>query len=347
MKKKLYLILGLMLVLVVNGAIYAYTWPNTTTATIEVAAAENIATCNASATPPDWASLEPVNGDSGTVELRPAGPGAETNIQFQYPESDEHWETVADGTPDDWESYVFTPSGSYKRDLYELQDLGEDGILISGITVYFRFCGDEGKTAYARPAIKTDGMIYAGDEESQTGATFVTKSYQWTTNPSTGSAWTWSEIDELQVGVELKKAPPDGAAYCTQVYVAVNYEVPPITEGDVPDDGDLFVITPNPAYNGDLLVMVYLTNTGALRKAYQYLNMKLYVEGSLEADEVPDYQLLSIENGVVFFNIEWSPTESYTVEVAGGGYSLVSGDTSEWGDGWDITPEFYCEVSQR
>jgi len=33
--------------------------------------------------------------------------------------------------------------------------------------------------------------------------------------------------------------------------------------------------------------------------------------------------------------------------AAGGSYSLVSDDPDEWGAGWSITPEFYCEVSQR
>ena len=337
--KKLYLISGLMLALAINATMYASTW-TTATATFDVAAGENIATCNESASQPDWESLEPDGGDAGTIELRPAGPGVETGIQFQYPDDGDHWDKVADGTPDDSETYIYTPGGSYKRDLYELQDLDEDSVLINGITVYFRFCGDEGKAAYARPVVKTGGMIYAGDEERLVGPTFTTSSYQWATNPTTGSAWTWSEIDGLQVGIELKKA------YCTQVYVAVDYEVPPITGGDVPA-GDLFTITPHPTYNGDLLVMVYLTNTGSLRKAYQYLNMKLYVENSLEADKIPDYQLLSMENGVAFFNIEIGTVDSYTIQVAGGSYSLVSGDTSEWKDDWSITPEFYCEISQR
>jgi len=95
------------------------------------------------------------------------------------------------------------------------------------------------------------------------------------------------------------------------------------------------------------LVKVYLTNTGALNKAYQYLNMKLYVDGSLEANKTPDYLILSMENGVALFNIEGESAESYTVEIIGGSYRLISGDYTEWGEGWSIIPEFYCEVTQR
>ncbi|GAH63972.1 unnamed protein product, partial [marine sediment metagenome] len=94
-------------------------------------------------------------------------------------------------------------------------------------------------------------------------------------------------------------------------------------------------------------VKIYLTNTAELLKAYQYLNMKVYVGHSLEAEKTPDYQILSIETGVVLFNIEGGSEESYTVEVSGGSYRLISGDPYEWGEGYSITPEFYCEVAQR
>ncbi len=38
---------------------------------------------------------------------------------------------------------------------------------------------------------------------------------------------------------------------------------------------------------------------------------------------------------------------AYTIEVVGGGYCLVSDNTSEWGEGWTVAPELYCQVTQR
>jgi len=111
--------------------------------------------------------------------------------------------------------------------------------------------------------------------------------------------------------------------------------------------GSLFDIKPSPDYNGDLLVKIYLTNTAELLKAYQYLNMKVYMANSLEAEKTPDYQVLSIETGVVLFNIEGGSAEVYTVEITGGSYRLISDDPEEWEAGWNIVPEFYCEVGQR
>lgn len=75
------------------------------------------------------------------------------------------------------------------------------------------------------------------------------------------------------------------------------------TMGEVPID-DLFTVTPNPAYTGDLDVKVYLANIDNLSKAYQYLNMKLYMEGSVSANETPDYQLLTLDNGQAGFTLQ-------------------------------------------
>ena len=74
------------------------------------------------------------------------------------------------------------------------------------------------------------------------------------------------------------------------------------TCGEVPA-GDLFDITPNAAYTGDLQVGIYLTNAANLTRAYKYLNMKLYLEGSEEASETPGYQVLSLQNGRANFSL--------------------------------------------
>ena len=75
------------------------------------------------------------------------------------------------------------------------------------------------------------------------------------------------------------------------------------TMGEVPS-GDLFDVTPNSAYSGDLDIKVYLANTDNLSKAYQYCNMKLYMDGSVEAGEDPNYQLLTLDNGQAGFTVE-------------------------------------------
>jgi hypothetical protein len=115
--------------------------------------------------------------------------------------------------------------GAFERDLYNIPDYSHEAE-VNNVTVYFRFSGDYSSpndyAGYARAAIKTNGSVYLGNTESQIGKTFVTKSYTWTTNPNTGSSWTWDEIAALQVGVELA-GTASTYAYCTQVYAEVTY----------------------------------------------------------------------------------------------------------------------------
>ena len=72
--------------------------------------------------------------------------------------------------------------------------------------------------------------------------------------------------------------------------------------GEVPA-GDLYDIIPQSGYSGDLVVKAYLANTSALIKAYQYLNIKLYQDSSEEADDTPDYRLMTLENGSATFSL--------------------------------------------
>lgn len=75
--------------------------------------------------------------------------------------------------------------------------------------------------------------------------------------------------------------------------------------------------------------------------------MEVYAAGSESADETPDYQLLTLKKGVATFNLVGITGGSYTLYVAGGVYTLTSRDISEWEAGYTVTPELYCEATQR
>jgi len=350
--KKSRLIIALVVALLLSGGAYAYTY-TTALGTINVTEPTgDIATSETAANPPLWESVipepPPDGGEAATEILRPSAAGDETRIplQFQHPQAGEHWDKVDDVIADDWETYIYN-GGSYKRDLYNLPNISGGPETINNINVYFRFSGDHGPgqddtSGYAKAAIKTYGVIYEGSEYRQHGKTFVTNSETWTLNPSTGSTWTWDEINGLQIGISLKGQK--GFAYCTQVYVRVDYEAeppPPEICGSVPL-GNLFVVTPHEDYTGDLTVKVYLVNTAALIKAYQYLNMYLALQG---ADENP--QILTLQNGVASFTLQGCAGGTHTLSVTGGSYCVVSEDWTEWPVGWSVTPELYCEVTQR
>ena len=354
MKKKLVVFSGiLILALVLTTGTFAYTYSSTTVTTLNSTFADGAwATYQPSVDQPDWQSVIPGGAYDAEIIL-PMAPGDETEIKFQYPDTGEHWDKVDDMPSDDGQTYLSTIHfNQYRTDLYQLADHKpfEEGLVkeIKSISIFFRFAGftDGGDhQGYAKPVIKSYGKVFEGKEEVQVGGTYITKSYEWKGNPATAKRWTWDEVNSLQAGISLKGEKVHWPASVTQVYVAVNYEKK-ITQSEVPL-GKLFDITPHPDYTGDLNVKIYLTNTAELIRSYSYLNMQLYVAKSVEAQEHPAYRVLSLENGVASFNIEGGSARLYTVEVWGGAYRVISSDVTEWGAGWSVVPEVYCEVTQR
>ena len=345
MKNRLKLMVAFILALTLSGGVYAYTF-STASGTINIAEPTgDIATSNATETQPDWESiLIPV---ADTEIFRPNAAGDETNISSQYPATGEHWDKVYEETSDGDSTYVASNNSTWEEDLYDITDHSTQtaGGTINYVIVYMvcRSTANATQTnAYIH--IKTNGVEYNGPEETLT-TSYAPYSYQWDDNPQTGQAWTWDEIDALQIGVGLRRPVLDQSTLCTQVYTEVAFEAPPLS-GDVPID-DLFVVYPHADYSGDLAVKVYLANTGNLTKAYQFLNMELYLEGSVEAGEAPDYQLLTLENGVATFTLIDGGSDNHTLSVTGGDYTLTSREISEWEEGWTVTPELYCEVTQR
>lgn len=343
-KRKPFLIAALGALLLASGGIYAYTY---TTGLEIITIAEptgDIATGNATASQPDWSEvLEP---KSDTETLRPDGAGDETNIASQSPGTGEHWDKVDEETADGDSTVVYTSSAGWQEDLYSSANHSSGSGNVTGLTFYIECRSTANATqdcVYVH--IKTNDTEYNGTGQT-TIDTYGTFPQAWANNPSTSTTWTWDEIDNLQSGVGLRRPTPGGGVTgCTQVYVDVDYEYLPLT-GSVPT-GDLFEVYEHPDYSGDLAVRVYLANTGSLQKAYESLELELYLEDSVEAGKSPDYQLLTLSNGFASFTLKDPISDNHTLSIAGGTYVLVSENMSEWETGWTVTPELYCEVIQR
>lgn len=52
-------------------------------------------------------------------------------------------------------------------------------------------------------------------------------------------------------------------------------------------------------------------------------------------------------SGLVSFTLKDPVSDNHTLSVTGGTYVLVSEDMSDWEAGWTVTPELYCEATQR
>ena len=105
------------------------------------------------------------------------------------------------------------------------------------------------------------------------------------------------------------------------------------TCGEIPS-GNIYAITPNAAYSGDMMADVYLTNTANLTKAFRYYNIKLYLSASEEAEGTPDYRMLTLQNGDTSFTMsELAPvsgtwTQTSQSDFEGGTLNQVDTTTS-------------------
>ena len=163
--------------------------------------------------------------------LRPNAAGDECNILSQSGCSacPNHYECVDEAVADD-ATTCLTMSGTPDldfRDLYNIADSGVGAGTISKITVYFKWRRTQTGSAniHAHAAIKTGGTAYDGAEKTQVGEGWTDWAYsseEWADNPG-GGAWSWADINALQIGVRLTILVATGRLDCTQVYVEVDY----------------------------------------------------------------------------------------------------------------------------
>jgi len=175
----------------------------------------------------------PVYAAPDTVTIRPGAAGDETGLTIGgTTPAATNWESVDDPTADDDATLVYAQNiDTYLTDLYNLADTALSGT-INSVTVYMRvkaLVTPDRASAYTR--IKTNGVAYDGTAETVT-TSWADYSKQYTTNPQTASAWTWTEVNALQAGAGLrqpKATGPNKKTDCTQVWVVVDYTpaVPP------------------------------------------------------------------------------------------------------------------------
>jgi len=130
-------------------------------------------------------------------------------------------------------------------------------------------------------------------------------------------------------------------------------------KGVVPP-GDLFDITPEATYTGDLVVKVYLTNQASLVTGYQHLNIKLQLWDDVAANhgtavnmtdwqnayaDTARFELLTMENGMATFALQgYTAGNTYYIYSAGGTFQ-----TQPWKAATaagNLSPDFFCEVIQ-
>lgn len=109
----------------------------------------------------------------------------------------------------------------------------------------------------------------------------------------------------------------------------------------------IFDITPTENYTGDLVVTVYMVNTGQLVRQYQHVNMMLEFQDSTNStvDEQGITQVLNLQNAQVMFTWDYGAgTSPYKIVLTGGGYRLHPFKSLTGGS---YQPQIWCEITQR
>ncbi|GEM_PF-2806086 len=160
-----------------------------------------------------------------TQTLRPNQDGDSSQLS-RSSGSSSHYMYIDEAVANDATDFVYTTISSGKMDTYELPNLGQVVGTINSVTVYARARANGTSSQRLKIVANTHSNDYFGTTETMTGnAGWANYSKTWSTNPETGLAWTWPEIDDLQIGIKLYD-DGSGQPECTQVYAEVNYVVP-------------------------------------------------------------------------------------------------------------------------
>lgn len=172
-----------------------------------------------------------------------------------------NWQCVNEVTPDGDDSYVTTTADNV-TDSYNLQDHTTGTGTISNVRVYIRAEAAAGKEIIL--AVVVGGTKY----DAAAGKTLTTKYVDyyddWAQNPATSTAWTWDDIDALEVsfasGVLANKEERVTTAWVVVTYTPpvsiditppsaiIGWELSPSASQPVTQNGTLVVtITGGPA----------------------------------------------------------------------------------------------------
>jgi len=145
-----------------------------------------------------------------------------------------HYRCVAYETPPDRTGYSimnqsYNPPISY-YDTFNIPNHTSESGVITNVSFFWRIKDNFASTYGSSGTVTLIDTVNANDNDtvlSFTGS-WNTSSTNYATNPATGVAWTWAEVDGMQLKIELLSdadADPKITAYpeCNQLYIVVQY----------------------------------------------------------------------------------------------------------------------------
>jgi len=151
-------------------------------------------------------------------------PSSDVSTDLSRNTGSDNYALVDDTTSDGDTTYVYQSGVTNLVDKYNTSGRDGETGTINSITVYAK-CKDNG--VHNSDIIRT--QIWSGSGSSQgawgdyTTTSYADYSDEYTTSVDTSSAWTWDEVDSLQIGVRLRGYDASSEVRCTQVWAVVDY----------------------------------------------------------------------------------------------------------------------------
>lgn len=170
---------------------------------------------------------------AATMNLYPSGPVV-TDTALSMRNSTSNWEAVADSVDN---TNVYN-SGGWLFDIYDLPDVSSTAtgtISRVSVRIYVRAVATVNQNS-ARTYLRIGGTDYTDGFQVPTDDTWDWRVHNYDTNPATGLAWTWADIDALQAGVGLRDSDSTAATSetrCTRVNIRITYNNEPDLVGDI------------------------------------------------------------------------------------------------------------------
>ncbi len=262
------------------------------------------------------------------LDLLPDGPGDYTAIGTLVGAAT-NWEAVDDpvATPDDATTYVEVTAKGTEKDAYTLQDAAVSGT-INSVTVYFRVAvNNNNKIHYYQPFLRLAGAETTGTQIQHTTTTWTAYS-EVLVNPDLSGGWTWADINNLQVAIQLTDNAA-GEPELTQIYVRVNYTPPAPDIANTPTSYPFGTVAENSTTATGLTYFTVTNNSGfAVNITIGCTDMTGGTTWTLSDTATPGSDTYGLNAGISgSYNIIVRKTGPFNALVSG----LADSGTQTWG----------------
>jgi len=167
--------------------------------------------------------LGPSQQSSYTLSLKPNAPGYNQNWTI-YGGSPTRWEATQDANNNTGVQITYDATYNTKKETENLSDASQIGA-INSVTAYVtaQISGGGSQDENMRILWRTSNTDYESGDITVTRNLYSTYSQNRPVNPKTNAAWTWLEVNSLQIGSRATSLQSGETVKVSELWVVVNY----------------------------------------------------------------------------------------------------------------------------